>query len=155
MREKERDRAEVRATAAEASLAEAKHKGEAEKGGALSNALTAARKAADERENELRKAMREGEARLRERIEGLERDCEDMRRALARAQAEGEVLEARIVEGEEREAHLQSELRAAEAAVADRDGLSVRVAALEERLKETRAEQGQLANYKQARLLSF
>lgn len=41
---------------------------------------------------------------------------------------------------------------AAEAAAADRDELEARVAALQERLEETQAFRGQLANYKQVGL---
>lgn len=70
-------------------------------------------------------------------------------RSLAKAEAELQVLEARISEAEEIEASLHQELRVAEAAVADRDDLEASNRALKERLEETRAEQGQLANYKQ------
>ena len=61
-------------------MAEARQRGEVEKGGALSTALAAARKASEEREAELRKAMREGEAKLRERIQSMESDNADLRR---------------------------------------------------------------------------
>lgn len=70
-------------------------------------------------------------------------------RSLAKAEAELQVLEARILEAEEVEASLHRELRVAENATADRDGLEAANRALKERLEETRAEQGQLANYKQ------
>ena len=80
-RDKEIAKLEARATSAEGLLAEAKQKGEVEKGGALSSALAAARKASDERESELRKAMREGESKLKERVERLENDNASLRRS--------------------------------------------------------------------------
>ncbi len=82
-KDKEIAKLEARATSAEGLLAEAKQKGEVEKGGALSSALAAARKASDERENELRKAMRDGEAKLKERVERLESDNASLRRFAA------------------------------------------------------------------------
>lgn len=42
--------------------------------------LAAAKRAAEEREAELRRAMREGEAKLRERIARLDDDNQDLRR---------------------------------------------------------------------------
>lgn len=42
--------------------------------------LAAARRAAEEREAELRRAMRDGEAKLRERIARLDDDNQDLRR---------------------------------------------------------------------------
>ena len=54
-----------------------------EKGGALTAALAAARKSSDEREGELRRAMREGEMKLRDRIERLEADNANLRRCAA------------------------------------------------------------------------
>ena len=42
--------------------------------------LAAARRAAGEREAELRQAMREGEAKLRERIGRLDDDAQELRR---------------------------------------------------------------------------
>jgi len=80
IKEKEANRLEGRATTAEGLLAEAKQKGDVEKGGALTAALAAARKGSDEREGELRRAMREGEAKLRERAERLENDNAALRR---------------------------------------------------------------------------
>ncbi len=71
---------------------------------------------------------------------------------MAKAEAELQVLEARILEAEEVEASLHRDLREAENATADRDDLEAANIALKERLEETRAEQGQLANYKQVRL---
>ena len=59
------------------------------------------------------------------------------------------MLEARILDAEEVETSLHRELRDAESAVADRDDLEASNRALKERIEETRAEQGQLANYKQ------
>lgn len=70
-------------------------------------------------------------------------------RLLAKAEAELQVLEARLQEAEGIEASLHRELRVAETSVADRDDLEAANRALKERLEETRAEQGQLANYKQ------
>ena len=72
-------------------------------------------------------------------------------RSLAKAEAEVDALEARCAEAEETEAHLQRDLRAAEAAAGGREDLEAHVVALQERLEETRAERGQLANYKQVR----
>lgn len=79
-KDKDINKLEARATTAEGLLAEAKQKGEVEKGGALSSALAAARRASDEREGELRKAMREGEAKLKDRVERLESDNASLRR---------------------------------------------------------------------------
>lgn len=42
--------------------------------------LAAAKRAAEEREAELRRAMRDGEAKLRERITRLDEDNQDLRR---------------------------------------------------------------------------
>lgn len=61
-------------------MAEAKLRGEAAKDGALSSALAAARRSSDEREAELRKAMRDGEEKLRQRIERHEADNAELRR---------------------------------------------------------------------------
>ena len=79
-KDKEIAKLEARAISAEGLLAEAKQKGEVEKGGALSSALAASRKASDEKESELRKAMREGEAKLKDRVERLENDNASLRR---------------------------------------------------------------------------
>ena len=59
-----------------------------------------------------------------------------------------------MLEAEETESSLHRDLRVAEQAVADRDDLEAHCAALKDRLEETRAEQGQLANYKQASFVS-
>ncbi len=49
-------------------------------GSASRGELAAAKRAADEREVELRRAMREGEAKLRERISRLDEDNQELRR---------------------------------------------------------------------------
>ena len=49
-------------------------------GAAGKGELAAARRAAGEREAELRQAMREGEAKLRERIGRLDDDAQELRR---------------------------------------------------------------------------
>ncbi|EIE18143.1 hypothetical protein COCSUDRAFT_49368 [Coccomyxa subellipsoidea C-169] len=141
------DRAEERASKAEADL-KAKER-ERERGAPDDAWLATARRAADEREAELRRAMRDGEAKLRERISRLDEDNQDLRRSLVRARADAEALEARAHAAEAVEAGLQSELRAAEAAGAEADAALARCQALEERLSELRAEQGQLATYKE------
>lgn len=50
-------------------------------GSASRSELAAAKRAADEREVELRLAMREGEAKLRERISRLDEDNQELRRS--------------------------------------------------------------------------
>ena len=53
-----------------------------------------------------------------------------------------------MADAEETEGALHRDLRAAEAAAADRDELEARMSALQECLEETRAEQSQLSHYK-------
>ena len=53
---------------------------EAEKGASVTTLLANARRAADDREAELRKAMREGEAKLQTRNSQLESDIAGLRR---------------------------------------------------------------------------
>lgn len=60
-------------------------------------------------------------------------------------------LERRLSAAEVREARLMAEVREAEAVAAEREELAVAVAALRERLEETRAERGQLEQYKKVR----
>ncbi|KAK9815909.1 hypothetical protein WJX72_011792 [[Myrmecia] bisecta] len=150
-REKDRDKAEARAASAEAALEDAHktHSAELERGSAANSVLAGVRKAADEREAELRKAMREGEAKLRERISHLDDDNSDLRRSIAKARGEVASMERRVKQAEDGEALLMHDLRQAEALAADRDELAARVGALEEKLRETRAESGKLQNYKQ------
>ena len=50
-------------------------------GSASRGELAAAKRAADEREAELRRAMREGEGKLRERISRLDDDNQELRRS--------------------------------------------------------------------------
>lgn len=50
-------------------------------GSASRSELAAAKRAADEREVELRRGMREGEAKLRERISRLDEDNQELRRS--------------------------------------------------------------------------
>ncbi|KAK9917759.1 hypothetical protein WJX75_007885 [Coccomyxa subellipsoidea] len=145
--ERRADRAEERASKAEADI-KARER-ERERGAPDDARLAAARRAAEEREAELRRAMRDGEAKLRERISRLDEDNQDLRRSLVRARADAEALEARADAAEAVEAGLQSELRAAEAAGAEAEAAHARCQALEERLSELRAEQGQLATYKE------
>ena len=52
---------------------------------------------------------------------------------------------------EQSESEALRELREAESAAVDQESLLLRAAALEDKLKEYRAEQGQLDNYKQVR----
>ncbi len=53
-----------------------------ERSGSASRAeLAAAKRAADEREAELRRGMRDGEAKLRERISRLDDDNQELRRS--------------------------------------------------------------------------
>ena len=62
-------------------------------------------------------------------------------RSLARARADAEALEVRCAAAEAAEAAAVTEAGSCEAAVAERDALSARCTALEERLSEMRAEQ--------------
>lgn len=55
---------------------------ERERGAPDDARLAAARRAAEEREAELRMAMRDGEAKLRERISRLDEDKQDLRRCV-------------------------------------------------------------------------
>ena len=57
-----------------------------------------------------------------------------------------------MADAEETEGALHRDLRAAEAAAADRDELEARMTALQECLEETRAEQSQLSHYKKVAL---
>lgn len=70
-------------------------------------------------------------------------------RALSHSQQEVSSLEQRLLRAEQAEAELSQELREAEAHAAEQEGSLLRAAALEDRLKELQAEQGQLDNYKQ------
>lgn len=70
-------------------------------------------------------------------------------RALATSQQEVSSLEQRLTKAEQSEGEALRELREAELAVGDQERLLARAAALEDKLKEYRAEQGQLENYKQ------
>ncbi|CAK0760107.1 hypothetical protein CVIRNUC_002744 [Coccomyxa viridis] len=142
--ERRADRAEDRASKAEAELKARERAGLAGKG-----ELAAARRAAGEREAELRQAMREGEAKLRERIGRLDDDAQELRRSLVRARADAEAMEARAHQAESAEASLAADLRNAEAQSLSNEGLVAKCATLEERLSEMRAEQGQLATYKE------
>lgn len=81
--------------------------------------------------------------------------CGSTCRAVAKAEAGLQAAEARIAEGEETEANLQRELRIAELAVVDLEEVERHNKALQERLDESRAEHGQLANYKQVRVVSL
>ena len=68
---------------------------------------------------------------------------------MARSQQEISGLEQRLVRAEQAEAELSRELQEAEAQALEQEGSLLRAAALEDRLKECQAEQGQLDNYKQ------
>jgi chromosome segregation ATPase len=59
-----------------------------------------------------------------------------------------ESLEKRLQSAEGREARLMADLREGEAVAAERDELAAAVAALKERVEESRAERGQLEQYK-------
>lgn len=78
-------------------------------------------------------------------------DC----RALAASQQEVTGLEHRLTKAEQAEGEALRELREAESAAVDQERLLLKLAAVEEKLKESRAEQGQLENYKQVRRLSW
>mmetsp|Transcript_8068 Transcript_8068/g.23119 ORF Transcript_8068/g.23119 Transcript_8068/m.23119 type:complete len:891 (+) Transcript_8068:228-2900(+) len=156
--EKDKDKAEARAEAAENAVTEASMKGhvEAQAGASVRNHLAGVRRAAEEKEAELRKQMAEKEAtaeeelsKLRDRASELEDEVASLTAQVSRAQAEMEAWERRIKEADDREAALLSDLREAEAVGMERDMLSVRVNALEEKLKESRTDRGQLDNYKQ------
>ncbi|KAK9867121.1 hypothetical protein WJX84_009347 [Apatococcus fuscideae] len=150
-RDKDCERASGRAVQAEAALAEAKQAGraEAEKGASVSTLLANARRAADEREAELRKAMREGEAKLQTRNGQLESDIATLRRSVERLEGDVELLEKRATEAESAEAELLQELKQSESVAADRDMLAARAAALEEKVEEGRVERGQVASLRQ------
>ena len=70
-------------------------------------------------------------------------------RLLAVSQQELASLEGRLSQAEQAEGDGMRAVREAEAAAVDQEGLLLRAAALEDKLKESRAEQGQLENYKQ------
>ena len=72
-------------------------------------------------------------------------------RALAQSQQEALSLEQRLSKAEQAESEALRELREAEAVAVDQESLLLRASALEDKLKEYRAEQGQLENYKQVR----
>lgn len=63
-------------------------------------------------------------------------------------------LEQRLLRAEQAEVELSQELREAEAHAHEQEGNLLRAAALEDRLKEFQAEQGQLDNYKQVHICS-
>ena len=75
---------------------------ERERAGADGERLDRLRRAADEREAELRSAMRDGEARLRDRIARLDADNQDLRRCachncvVASPFAEGPLEESKL-----------------------------------------------------------
>ncbi|KAL0020506.1 hypothetical protein WJX79_001917 [Trebouxia sp. C0005] len=73
----------------------------------------------------------------------------ELQRSLAASQQEVKSLEGRLSQAEQAEGDAMRAVREAEAAAVDQEGLLLRAAALEDKLKETRAEQGQLENYKQ------
>ena len=58
-------------------------------------------------------------------------------------------LEIRLAKAEQAQGDAMRELREAEVAAADQESLLLRAAALEDKLRESRGEQGQLENYKQ------
>ncbi len=64
-------------------------------------------------------------------------------------------LEQRLARAEQSEGDALRELREAEVAAVDQESLLLRAAALEDKLMESRAEQGQLENYKQVRSTAF
>ena len=70
-------------------------------------------------------------------------------RLLAVSQQEVASLEGRLSQAEQAEGDAMRAVREAEAAAVDQEGLLLRAAVLEDKLKESRAEQGQLENYKQ------
>lgn len=70
-------------------------------------------------------------------------------RSLATAQQEVKSLEGRLSQAEQAEGDAMRAVREAETAAVDQESLLLRAAALEDKLKESRAEQGQLENYKQ------
>jgi len=70
-------------------------------------------------------------------------------RSLAASQQEVKSLEGRLSQAEQAEGDATRAVREAEAAAVDQESLLLRAAALEDKLKESRAEQGQLENYKQ------
>ena len=72
-------------------------------------------------------------------------------RALAKSQQEALSLEQRLGKAEQAESEALRELREAESAAVDQESLLLRASALEDKVKEYRAEQGQLETYKQVR----
>ena len=70
-------------------------------------------------------------------------------RTLAKSQQEVSSLEQRLGKAEQAESEALRELREAESAAVDQESLLLRASALEDKLKEYRAEQGQLETYKQ------
>eukprot|EP00873_Tetraselmis_striata_P035267 jgi/Tetstr1/455531/TSEL_042354.t1 len=156
--EKEREKAAARAEHAANMSTEAAMKGhvEAQAGATVRSQMASIRRAAEEREAELRRALAAKEAaaeealhRAKDRIAELEEEVTGLTSAVSRTEAEMDTLERRLREAEEREAALAADLREAEAVVAERDMLAVRVNALEEKLNENRAERAQIDQYKQ------
>ena len=70
-------------------------------------------------------------------------------RSVAASQQEVSSLEVRAAKAEQAQGDAMRELREAEVAAADQETLLLRAAALEDKLRESRGEQGQLENYKQ------
>lgn len=138
--EHERNAAESRAAAAQA---------EHEKGSGSVAALAAAKRAADDREAELRRSLKDAESGHKQQLANLDATARGLQRALATSQQEVSSLEQRLTKAEQSEGEALRELREAELAVGDQERLLARAAALEDKLKEYRAEQGQLENYKQ------
>lgn len=139
-RERERDAAEARASAAQA---------ESDRGATTSNALAAAKRAADDCEIELRRSLRDTELKHKQHIKHKDASVQELQRSLAASQQEVASLEGRLSQAEQAEGDAMRAVREAEAAAVDQESLLLRAAALEDKLKESRAEQGQLENYKQ------
>ena len=76
-------------------------------------------------------------------------------RSVATSQQEVAALEQRLVKAEQSEGEALRELREAEATAVEHEGLLLRAAALEGKLKELQAEQGQLDTYKQVRVCLY
>ena len=77
--------------------------------------------------------------------DGLSAQC----RSVAASQQEVSSLEVRAAKAEQAQGDAMRELREADVAAADQESLLLRAAALEDKLRESRGEQGQLENYKQ------
>lgn len=78
-----------------------------------------------------------------------EQQAEQLRRLLSKAEDDKANLERQLAAATDQESAYLNDIRELEGALADKEALAMRAAALEERVEETRGERNQLASYKQ------